>query len=66
MHHYAFDAFTGELTRTHGPKLGRKTTRLLLDKVDTWHCAQDEERTMLIVIITSDAGQSIQRSYLRP
>ena len=66
VHHYALDAFTGELTRTHGPRLGRKTTRLLLDKVDTWHCAQDEERTMLTVIITSDAGQSIQRSYLLP
>ena len=66
VHHYALDAFTGEFTRTHGPKLGRKTTRLLLDKVDTWHCAQNEERTMLTVSITSDAGQSIQRSYPLP
>ena len=66
FHHYALDAFTGELTRTHGPKLGRKTTRLLLDKVTTWLCAQDEERTMLTVSITSGAGRSIQRSYLLP
>ncbi len=66
VHHYALDAFTGELTRTNGPKLGRKTTRLLLGKVDAWLCAQDEQRTMLTVIITSDAGQSIQRSYLLP
>ena len=66
VHHYALNAFTGELTRTHGAKLGRKATRLLLDKVDTWLCAQDEERTMLTVIITSDAGQSVQRSYLLP
>ncbi len=66
VHHYALDAFTGELTRTHGPKLGRKTTRLLLGKVDAWLCAQDEQRTVLTVSITSDAGQSIQRSFLLP
>ena len=66
VHHYVLDAFTGELRRTHRPKLGRKTTRLLLGKVDAWQCAQDEERTMLTVIITSDADQSIQRSYLLP
>lgn len=66
VHHYALDAFTGELTRTHGPKLGRHTTRLLLDDVRNWNCRIDEERTMLTVSITSGAGPSIQRSYLLP
>ncbi len=66
IHRYELDTVTDELGRSNEPKRMRHTTRLLLDQVDTWLCAQDEERTMLTVIITSDAGQSIQRSYLLP
>ena len=66
VHRYKLDALRSELGRTNEPKRGRHTTRLLLDDVRNWNCRIDEERTMLTVIITSDAGQSIQRSYLRP
>ena len=66
VHRYELDALTRELGRSNEPKRGRHTTRLLLDDVRNWSCRIDEERTMLIVSITSDTGQSIQRSYLRP
>ena len=66
IHRYELDTRTSELGRTNEPKGGRHTTRLLLDDVRNWNCRIDEERTMLTVSITSDAGQSIQRSYPLP
>ena len=66
VHRYELDARTRELGRSNEPKRGRHTTRLLLDHVRNWNCQIDEERTVLTVIITSDAGQSIQRSFLLP
>ncbi len=66
VHRYELEVLTSKLGRTNEPKRGRHTTRLLLDDVGSWNCRIDEESTMLTVIITSDAGQSIQRSYLLP
>lgn len=66
IHRYELDTFTDELGRTNEPKRGRHATRLLLDDVAQFNCYIDEKRTMLAVSITSDSGQSIQRSFLLP
>ncbi len=63
-HRYRLDASAREMKLEQRTASGRRRTHLLLDRVDQWKCAIDDERETLTVTIASREGSSVTRSYV--
>ena len=67
VHRYVLRPSSDELHLAQENGAGKRHTRLLLDRVNKWHCAIDTERQILSVTITSSVdGKVVTRSYLVP
>ena len=64
IHRYRFDTSADEMKLEQRTASGRRRTHLLLDRVDQWKCAIDDERETLTVTIASREGSSVTRSYM--
>ncbi len=60
-HRYDVDLLTNRLVLTVKDVRNDESTRLLLDRVQEWQCAIDEEELILSVFISSSNGESVRR-----